>query len=151
MDREFPIFVADDDENEIFIYQTAFKKLGLSNHRFVHDGEEAIQYLRGEGEYCDRVKHPFPRWLLLDLKMPKVDGLGVLRWLRDNPSCRVVPTIMMSNSAQESDIHKAYEIGINAYFTKPLHLQEMVDVLALIHHFWSIAKRPSITLDHKCI
>lgn len=150
MDAGFPIFVAEDDENEIFLYKTAFKKLNLNNHWFVQDGAQAIEYLKGEGQYCDRIQFPFPRWVLLDLKMPKVDGIGVLEWLRDNPSCRVVPTIMMSNSAQPADIQKAYEVGVNAYFTKPTHMQEMIDVLALIHHFWSIAQSPPITRRHKC-
>ena len=144
------ILVAEDQEAEVIIYQHAFKQCGVSNIHYVEDGKEAVDYLKGERQYADRHKHPFPTCLVLDLKMPRMTGFDVLQWMMEHPNCRVIPTVVMSNSAMPGDITKAYQLGANAYFTKPTQMREMVDVIALLHHFWTVAQRPDFPMHHKC-
>lgn len=98
MGDDVRVLVADDQESEIVLYQHAFKRCGVTNIYYANDGQEVIDWLQGAGQYADRKKYPFPTCMLLDLKMPRVDGFGVLRWMLDHPDCRVIPTVMMSNS-----------------------------------------------------
>jgi CheY-like chemotaxis protein len=144
------VLVAEDQDAEIVIYQHAFRRCGVTNITYVRDGLEVIEYLSGKNQYADRDKYPFPTCMLLDLKMPRVDGMEVLQWMLDNASCRVIPTVMMSNSGIPSDINKAYLLGVNAYFIKPTRLNEMVDVLALIHHFWTVSQKPDLPIGQRC-
>jgi CheY-like chemotaxis protein len=144
------VLVAEDQESEVVLYQHAFRRCGVENIYFVNDGLEAIEYLQGAGEYADRDKFPSPTCMLLDLKMPRRTGFEVLQWMLDHPSCRVIPTVVMSNSGLTNDINRAYMLGANAFFTKPTALREMVDVLALIHHFWTVAQRPTLGKDFHC-
>jgi CheY-like chemotaxis protein len=88
--------------------------------------------------------------MLLDLKMPRRTGFEVLQWMLEHPACRVVPTIVMSNSGLPQDVDRAYMLGANAFFTKPTELGQMVDILALIHHFWTVAQRPTLGKDFRC-
>jgi CheY-like chemotaxis protein len=150
MGESVRVLVAEDQESEVIIYQNAFRRCGISGIYYVNDGREAVEYLSGDGQYADRQKHPFPTCMLLDLKMPRMDGLDVLQWMLDHPTCRVIPTVMMSNSGIPADINRAYMLGVNAYFTKPTRLQEMVDVLALIHHFWTVSQKPELPRSANC-
>ncbi len=143
------ILVAEDNEAEAFLYQRAFQKIGIADYLIVTDGEQTIDYLSGAGKFSDRNVHPFPHWLLLDIKMPRKTGFDVLHWITEHPACKVVPTIVMSNSNQTNDVSRAYELCANAFFTKPTRLQELVDILALIHHFWTIAQCPPTDPLHK--
>lgn len=150
MADKISVLIAEDDENDIYIYERGLNRIGIENFKCVRDGAEVIEYLRGQGKYQDREQNPFPKWLLLDLKMPRVNGLEVLEWIKKNPSCRVVPTIIFSASQQASDVKKAYDLGANAYFVKPLRMEEMLETLALVNHFWTIAVRPSVEPQHTC-
>jgi CheY-like chemotaxis protein len=150
MALKISVLVAEDEDNDLFFYERGFEKIGIERYRCVRDGQEAIDYLRGHGEYCDREKNPFPNWLMLDLKMPRVDGFGVLEWIKNNPSCKVVPTIIFSSSKQPADVQRAYDYGVNAFFVKPVRMEEMVKTLALIENFWNVAERPLVSADHKC-
>jgi CheY-like chemotaxis protein len=145
-----PILVAEDDPDEIFIYERVFKKLNMTGARFVSDGVEAVRYLRGEGDYGDRRRYPFPQWVFLDLKMPRMTGIDVLHWAHSNPVCRVIPTIMISNSAIQHDIDRAYDLGASAFFTKPTRMSETEDMFSLISQFWTAARLPTATPTTKC-
>jgi CheY-like chemotaxis protein len=138
------VLVAEDQDSEITLYEHAFRRCGLSNIFYVRDGKEAVDYLSAQGAFTDREKFPFPTCMLLDLKMPRMDGFEVLQWMLDHPACRVIPTMIMSNSGLPDDINRAYRLGCNAFFTKPTQLREMVDILALIHHFWTISQKPDL-------
>lgn len=144
------ILLAEDDVTEIALYKRAFTKLSITSYSIVRDGVETIEYLQGVGIYADRDKYRFPQWLVLDLKMPRMTGLDVLEWLHDNPVCRIVPTIMLSNSDMEGDVNRAYELGVNAFFTKPTKAQEMVEVFTLIANFWAVAKCPTVSPTALC-
>src|SRR5690349_21523691 len=108
MDSEFPILIAEDDENDAIILERALRKVGFTNpFYFCRDGTDVINYLKGEGRYEDRKTFPFPRILITDLKMPKMNGFEVLRWLHDHPECNIIPKVVFSASKQPSDIKEA--------------------------------------------
>jgi two-component system response regulator len=121
--------LADDSEDDGMLLELAFQK--LEHFRLVRhamDGDQTIAYLRGEGEFGDRHKHPFPHLLLLDLRMPRGDGFDVLGWLRGQsfPNLQVA---VFSGSAYEADKRKALRMGAHYYLTKPLRFEEQIEML----------------------
>src|SRR5438874_9323054 len=109
MRGRFVILFADDDENDRLLMRRALKGAGVSvEARDVHDGEEVIRYLQGEEPYADRGKFPFPDLLVLDLKMPRMNGLEVLGWLQQHPACSTLPVVMVSGSGLEEDVTEAH-------------------------------------------
>ncbi|MDB6059695.1 MAG: response regulator receiver protein [Verrucomicrobiales bacterium] len=150
MARSTHILVAEDNPQEIFVYEHAFKRIGISSYTFVNHGDEAIRYLQANGMYADRTKFPFPDWLLIDLRLPRTDGFDVLDWLYKHQECRVIPAVAFSDSDRDQDVRRAYELGANAYFLKPTGIQQMVDTLALVDHFWKVAKSPIVNGTERC-
>lgn len=139
------ILIAEDNEDDIELLRMALAKAGLKNPVHVcRDGEDVIAYLRGHGPYADRQNYPFPRLLILDLKMPKMTGLEVLRWVRHHPHCTVIPTVIMSTSLHLNDIQEAYELGANAYITKPQRFEELPVILKDLFSFWGHCQLPHI-------
>ena len=129
--------MADDDENDIFLLRRAFRDADVRNPlHAVSDGQEAIDYLLGEGKYADRIEFPFPSIVILDLKMPRKTGLDVLRWLRDEAGLSCLPTIMLSSSAHPSDVENAYLLGANAFVVKPPGMSERTELARMIKGFW---------------
>ena len=121
------ILVADDDQNDVFFLRRAFQKSGL-DHSVIHvsDGQEAIDYLRGEADYSDRTRFPLPSLLLLDLKMPKVDGFDVLNWLRGRSELKQLPVVVLSSSSREDDIQRARSLGADDYRVKPADFEQLL-------------------------
>lgn len=137
------ILLVEDDPNDVFFLQRALKKQGIRNPVHVaSNGEEAIHYLAGEDQFSNRSQFPFPGFVITDLKMPKVSGLEVLAWLRANPECGVIPTIVMSSSIVESDVKQAYELGANSYFIKPTDFGDLEQLLKLIVDYWNSSAKP---------
>src|SRR5256885_7695243 len=133
MGSSFTVLVADDDPNDRMLIQLAIKRSEIPMEtREVHDGEQVIQYLRGEGGYADRTRHPFPDLLLVDLKMPRMDGFAVLEWVRAHPECSFLPIIMLSGSGLEQDILEAHRRGVKAYFVKPSDFKELQELVCLV-------------------
>jgi CheY-like chemotaxis protein len=129
--------VAEDDENDVFFLQRAFQQAKIENPLYVvRDGQEAIDYLSGAGNFSDRNLHPLPYLFLLDLKMPRKTGLDVLVWLQEHPELRCLPVVVLSSSAQVRDIEKAYDLGANAFIVKPASLKKRVELAKLIGGFW---------------
>ena len=132
-----PVLVAEDDENDVFFLQRAFQQAKIENPmHVVRDGQEAIEYLSGAGDFSDRKTHPLPRLLILDLKMPRRTGLEVLAWLHEQPELHCLPVIVLSSSAQARDIEKAYDLGANAFVVKPAGVEKRVELARLIGAFW---------------
>jgi CheY-like chemotaxis protein len=145
MDTMLPILIAEDNEDDIQLVHLALKKSGLTNPVHVcRDGAEVIDYLQGNKPYADRQQYPFPRLLILDLKMPKLNGLEVLRWVRDHPYCAVIPTIILSTSVLKSDIQEAYELGANAYISKPAEFAKLPLIFKDLFAFWGHCQLPDI-------
>lgn len=137
--------MAEDDENDAFFVRRAVERMGSAHTlHVVQDGEEAIRYLRGEGEYADRHRFPMPNVIMTDLKMPRMNGFEFMRWLQGHAECTVIPIIVYSSSNAEHDVRQAYILGANAYITKPIDLNRMVELLELICAFWSKCEVPSL-------
>ena len=137
------ILLAEDDENDILLARRAAKRAGIAwPIQAVKDGEEAKKYLRGDGIYGDRSKYPFPCMLVTDLKMPRCDGLELLKWIRENPPCRVVPTVILSASPSAEDVRRAYELGANCYLCKPTSFERLVALFAWLRTFCEEALFP---------
>lgn len=123
------ILYVEDDTNDLFLLESAFRTEGANNlFRAARDGEEAIGYLEGKGLFADRTAYPLPMLVLLDLKMPKVDGLQVLRWVRTHREFKMLPVIMFSSSFLEPDIARSYSLGANSFIVKPTDLGELRQV-----------------------
>ena len=132
-----PILIVEDDENDALLLTRAVAKAGLTNPVIVlRHGREAVQYLQGDGPYTDRVKYPFPRVLITDLKMPIMTGFELLTWLSQHPACSIVPTIVLSSSREKNDITEAYRLGANAYLVKPSTIKELEEMMDAIFQFW---------------
>lgn len=131
------ILYVEDDENDVFLMQHAFQKAGIDNPlEIVPDGQAAIDYLEGKNGFEDRQRFPLPRLVLLDLKLPHRSGLDVLKWIRSSPAFCTMPVIMLTSSNQDSDIHRAYILGVNSYLVKPGKPTELLAMVNTIRDFW---------------
>jgi CheY-like chemotaxis protein len=137
-----PILYAEDDENDAFLADLAFKKAEILNRLVVvRDGRSAIEYLAGTGRFANRTEYPLPCLVLLDLKMPRVSGLEVLKWIRGQPRVCTMPVLMLTSSNQDSDVQRAYLLGANGYLIKPSRTDDMLAMAKGIRDFWLILNR----------
>jgi CheY-like chemotaxis protein len=122
--------------NDVFFLQRAMKKAGVANPiQVASNGQQAIDYLKGAGEFADREKFPLPCLVLLDLKLPYVMGLDVLRWIRQQPGPALV-VIMLTASAENRDVAAAYRLGANAFLTKPSESSKLEEIVRALKDFW---------------
>ena len=139
------ILLAEDNEDDALLIQRAFKQNGAPRPlQIARDGDTVIQYLRGDGAFADRTKHPYPDVVILDLKMPLVSGFEVLEWLNENPDYRVIPTIVWSSSADRRDVKHAFCLGAHAYLCKPPGFEELVGMVARMLAFWEDCEKPGV-------
>jgi CheY-like chemotaxis protein len=129
--------IAEDSEADIFFLLRAFAASKVKNPiHVVRTGGEAIQYLSGDGKYASRSNYPMPSIVMLDLKMPGVDGFDVLRWIRRQPSLKSLPVIVLTSSEHIFDIQKAYQLGANSFLVKPLEFAVYSDMMRTLDSFW---------------
>ncbi len=129
--------VVEDDPNDQFLIVQAFRKIGVTDPiQVVGSGGEAIAYMMGEGKYSDRQKYAYPTFIMTDLKMPNGDGFAVLEFLKGNPQWKVIPTIVLSASADLDDIKKSYMLGSSSYHVKPQSHEELRNQLKVINDYW---------------
>jgi CheY-like chemotaxis protein len=129
--------IVEDREDDIILMRKAFERACLSNPlQIIRDGAEAIAYLSGVGRYSNRAEYPLPVLILLDLKMPKVDGFEVLQWIRSQPGIRGLPVVVLTSSNQIRDVNHAYELGANSFFVKEYDFQQAVDLSQLLGKYW---------------
>src|SRR6185436_19524760 len=130
------ILQVEDDPNDVFLLQRAMQKAGVMNPiQVATDGQEAIEYLQGAGKFADREQFPFPSLVLLDLKLPYVMGLDVLKWIRQESGLSLV-VVLLTASAEEADIASAYRLGANGFLVKPSEAHKLVDIAKAIKDFW---------------
>jgi CheY-like chemotaxis protein len=136
------ILLVEDNPGDVRLTQEALKEGKLANNLNVaNDGIEALAYLRGEGEYRDRI---LPDLILLDLNLPKKDGRAVLAEIKKDDTLMKIPVVILSTSADEADIMKTYKMHANCYITKPVDLQQFIDAVKSIENFWlTIVRLPS--------
>jgi CheY-like chemotaxis protein len=140
------ILLVEDDPNDVMLVKRAFEKANIVNPiQVVDNGEDAQDYLLGEGKFSDRQNFPLPVIILLDLKLPRRSGLEVLEWLRVQPSLKRIPVVILSSSTENRDINKAYDIGVNSYLIKPVEFDDLLDLVKNLKLYWLIMnKRPEI-------
>jgi CheY-like chemotaxis protein len=131
------ILLAEDEPNDAFFVRWAFEKAGLPHHiSHVYDGQEALDYLSGTAPFGDRHKYPTPDLLLLDLKMPRLNGFDVLTWLRAHPKLRKLPVVVFSSSDHEQDIEQARHLGADEYRMKPSDIERFVELAKDLDAKW---------------
>jgi CheY-like chemotaxis protein len=132
-----PILIADDDEEDRALAREALTEARLANDlRFVRDGEELMDYLRCQGAYAAPAVAPRPGLLLLDIKMPKMDGFECLRQIRADPVLRQIPVVVLTTSRAEEDIYRSYDLGVNSFVSKPVTFDGLVDAMRTIGRYW---------------
>src|SRR5437660_1116853 len=131
------ILLADDRDDDVILIQRALVKAKVYNPVLVvHDGEEALDYLLGKGKYSDRQRYPFPNLMLLDLKMPKMDGFQVLEAIRANRELRPLRVIVLTSSQEIRDVNHAYELGASSFLVKPLEFENYEGLMRTLTAFW---------------
>lgn len=135
------ILLVEDSAADAEMTMRSLKKRGIANRiEWVRDGVEALEFLFREGKYANR-PHGNPRLVLLDLKMPRMDGLQVLKALKSDDRTRIVPVVMMTSSREEGDLIKSYDLGVNGYVVKPVDFVDFSDTVTKIGMYWMLANR----------
>ncbi len=136
------ILLAEDDPNDVELTLMALKERHLANDvDVVGNGALALDYLFRRGEYANRPPNP-PAVVLLDIKMPKVDGLEVLRQIRAEPCLRTLPVVILTSSREEGDLLRSYQLGVNAYVVKPVDFDQFVHAVSELGMFWAVINEP---------
>jgi len=136
------ILLAEDSDRDVELTLAALAEHNLANEVVVvRDGEEALDYLHHRGKFAGHANGQ-PVVVLLDLKMPKVDGLEVLRAMRADPELKHIPVVMITSSREEQDLIRSYQLGVNAYVVKPVDFQQFVDSIKQVGFFWAIVNEP---------
>src|SRR5688572_17576786 len=131
------ILLVEDDANDVFLMERAFGIASVPVQvQVARDGREALRYLHGEGKYADRERHPLPSLTLIDLNLPYVQGLEVVKQIREDPHLRKLIVVVLTSSVADSDIEQAYEVGVNSYLSKPNNLEEVQELVELISQYW---------------
>ncbi|NBB12991.1 response regulator [Pseudomonas sp. SLFW] len=137
-----PILLVEDNPNDLELTLVALERSQLANEVIVlRDGAEALDYLFRRNAYSDRVAGN-PAVLLLDLKLPKLDGLEVLKAIRESEDLRSIPVVMLTSSREEPDLQRAYALGVNAYVVKPVEFKEFVSAISDLGIFWAVLNEP---------
>lgn len=124
------ILHVEDDPNDTLLFQHACRKAGMTFElQAVSDGDQAIAYLRGANDFCDRKKFPVPQLILLDLKMPRVSGFDVLAWLRADDQFKGLPVVVLTSSNHDADVKRAYDLGAKSYLVKPVGFEALVELV----------------------
>jgi len=145
MSKKLIILIAEDDPNDLELLRHVVTDHGVEvDFQSAHDGEQVVNYLRGQGQFGDRDLHPLPDIVVLDLKMPRMNGFEVLQWLRQEPGLTRIPAVVLSGSGLEADIEEAYRLGANTYFTKPGQLAELRKIIGALIDYWRRSQRPTI-------
>ena len=142
-EMDFVVLMAEDDEHDVMATRRAWKSNKMANPLYiVNDGEECLDYLHRRGAYRDPASSPSPGILLLDINMPKMDGLETLKAIRDSLEFRNLPVIMLTTSKAEEDRLKSYELGANAYIVKPIGFDNFSEAIRTINLFWKLVELP---------
>ncbi len=137
------ILLVEDCFSDIELTRRAFQKSKIFNELVVvEDGQEALDYLFCEGSYTDRNKNDLPALILLDLKLPKIDGLDVLRQIRTTPFTKRLPVVILTSSKEETDIARSYDLGVNSYVQKPVDFHQFADAIKTLGFYWLLINEP---------
>jgi CheY-like chemotaxis protein len=136
-----PILLVEDNLNDIELVLNALKRNNVANEVIIaRHGGDALDILHRRGAFADRLVDPI--FILLDLKMPKVDGLEVLQQIKRDPTLQLIPVVMLTSSCEETDLVKSYRLGVNAYVVKPVDFTQFVEVIKQLGIFWAVINMP---------
>jgi len=142
------ILLAEDNANDVELTVAALRHHNVANEVVVvRDGAEALDYLNRRNQYAERPGGN-PALLLLDLKMPKVDGLEVLRSVKSEAALRTIPVVVLTSSREESDLVRTYDLGVNAYVVKPVAFHEFMGAVKSLGAFWAVINEPPPSRNH---
>jgi len=136
MEKKLILLIEDNPDDELLALRALKKNNITSNVKVVRDGLEAVNYLFAEGEYGDRDKNDIPDVILLDLKLPKLDGVEVLKRIRENDVTCMIPVVMLTSSNEERDIMNAYKVGANSFICKPVDFEQFLEATKQIGTYW---------------
>lgn len=137
------ILLAEDDPNDVELVRLALEPYNFANQMdVVTDGEQALEYLLGRPDQPP--ERPLPRLLLLDLKLPKINGIRVLQTLRSHPRTRQLVIVVMTSSQEDRDLNACYDLGVNSYIVKPLEFQQFTEIAQQVGLYWMRLNRPPI-------
>jgi CheY-like chemotaxis protein len=132
-----PVLYVEDEENDVLLVQLGFKRGGINRPlKVATDGKGAVDYLSGTGSFSDRIKHPLPCLVMLDLNLPRLNGLEVLQWIRSQSQFKELPVVIFSSSGQPDDVERARELGANDYVVKPPNLTGVVEMVRTLQGRW---------------
>jgi CheY-like chemotaxis protein len=145
MNDRHTILLVDDSENDIFLMRTAFKKAEFNIRlQEVHNGEQAIAYLKGEGQHSDRTLYPLPSVILLDLNMPMKNGFDVLSWVRAQPLFKYLSIIILTSSQRPEDVQLAFDLGASSYLVKPSSMESLAAMIRCLRDWIQLNHFPPL-------
>ena len=131
------VLLVEDNATDVLLIKRAFAQAMMANPvHVISDGDAAVAYLNGDGVYADRLTHPLPILILLDLKLPRRSGLEVLEWLKGQEALRRIPVVMLTSSEQPRDVDAAYDSGVNSYLVKPVEYDSLFQMLKAVNLYW---------------
>ena len=137
------ILLVEDSSDDAELTMRALRERKITNRiQWVKDGEEALDFVFARGSFADRNRQIIPRVILLDLKLPKVDGIEVLRQLKSDPQHRVIPVVVMTSSMEERDMMESYKLGVNSYIVKPINFESFSRVVFELGAYWLLLNKP---------
>lgn len=141
--KNVEVLLVEDNPSDADLAMRAFKKYNLANKLvWVKDGEEALNFIFGDTSNKDAELRNIPRVILLDLKLPKVDGLEVLKSIRADERSRMIPIVMLTSSKQETDVVESYKLGVNSYIVKPVDFKQFIEAIREIGQYWLLVNEP---------
>ena len=142
------ILIIEDDPNDQLFLKMALEAVGVQNPIFeAKDGKDALEYLGGTGPYANRQQNPLPYLVILDLKLPQIMGLELLKWIRQRPELDCLIVIIFTSSANPSDVDQAYKLGANAYLVKPCSFDKLRGLAQSLKDFWLLHNQPSLSVS----
>jgi len=146
---ETEILLVEDNPTDAELTMRALKRKNLINKLvWVKDGAEALDFLFAKGEYSNRNVEDLPKLILLDLRMPKVDGLEVLHEIKADERTRKIPVVILTSSKEDRDIVESYKLGVNSYVSKPVEFDEFIDAVSTMGFYWILINKPPSEVTH---
>jgi CheY-like chemotaxis protein len=140
------ILLVEDNPNDVELTLRALKRQNLANKVFVvKDGAEALEFLFATGAHADRDVENSPRVVLLDLKLPKVDGLEVLRRIKSDERAKAIPVVVLTSSREQRDVVESYQLGVNSYIVKPVDFEKFVQAVSEVGLYWVLLNQPPVS------
>jgi CheY-like chemotaxis protein len=148
--KHFVVLMAEDNKHDIIATKRAWKESNIANPlHIVNDGEECLDYLYQRGKFSEQGSAPRPGLLLLDIKMPKMDGLEVIKRIRESEEFHRLSIVVLTTSKSEEDKIASYDLGVNAYVQKPVGFEGLVKAIKTINLFWELVELPKLENEHE--